>query len=208
MFLDWLTRHLATVEVVGTKPTPWCTQWWLHPEVIARFKALWQASMQADASVMDGDAGAVSSWWINHWDRHTAVIFDTGNGPFRNCDPDQGHLHRRKDTTAPIVRTSMPPDDVELYRNCPGRTASQASSRTVNSQSMTRRTSSATQGWRTSIVGMGPGRGHPLLWATHVHVCLDGAQGPQCACTVTSRADISLPTDAHSPRRVTGPARP
>ena len=24
MFLDWLTSHLATVEVVGTKPTPCC----------------------------------------------------------------------------------------------------------------------------------------------------------------------------------------
>ena len=114
MFLDWLTSHLATVEVVGTKPTPWCTQWWLHPEVVARFKALWQASMQADASVMDGDAGAVSSWWINHWDRHAATIFDKGNGPFRDCDPDQGHLYRRKDTTARIVPAPMPPDEVEL----------------------------------------------------------------------------------------------
>ena len=114
MFLDWLTSHLATVEVVGTKPTPWCTQWWLHPEVVARFKALWQASMQAEASVMDGDAGAVSSWWINHWDRHAAVIFDKGNGPFRDCDPDQGHLYRRKDTNSQIVPASMPPDDVEL----------------------------------------------------------------------------------------------
>ena len=114
MFFDWLTGHLATVEVVGTKPTPWCTQWWLHPEVVARFKALWQASMQAEASVMDGDAGAVSSWWINHWDRHAAVIFDKGNGPFRDCDPDQGHLYRRKDTTARIVPALMPPDDVEL----------------------------------------------------------------------------------------------
>ena len=114
MYLDWLTGHLATVEVVGTKPTPWCTQWWLHPEVVARFKALWQASMQAEASVMDGDAGAVSSWWINHWDRHAAVIFDKGHGPFRDCDPDQGHLYRRKDTTARIAPASMPPDDVEL----------------------------------------------------------------------------------------------
>lgn len=114
MFLDWLTSHLATVEVVGTKPTPWCTQWWLHPEVVARFKALWQASMQADASVMDGDAGAVSSWWINHWDRHAAVIFDKGNGPFRDCDPDQGHLYRRKDKAAGIVPASMPPEAVEL----------------------------------------------------------------------------------------------
>ncbi|WP_158252079.1 MULTISPECIES: DUF4913 domain-containing protein [unclassified Cryobacterium] len=106
------------IGVAGTWPqpssSPWCNQWWLHPEVVARFKALWQASMQADASVMDGDAGTVSSWWINHWDRHAAVIFDKGNGPFRDCDPDQGHLHRRKDTTARIVPTSIPPDDVEL----------------------------------------------------------------------------------------------
>ncbi|TFD00546.1 DUF4913 domain-containing protein [Cryobacterium sandaracinum] len=120
MFLDLLIGHLASVEVVGTKPTPWCTQWWLHPEIVARFKALWQASMQADASVMDGNAGAVSFWWINHWDRHAAVIFDkgkgkgNGNGPFRDCDPDQGHLYRRKDKAAGIVPTSMPPDDVEL----------------------------------------------------------------------------------------------
>ncbi|TFC47680.1 DUF4913 domain-containing protein [Cryobacterium sp. TMT2-17-1] len=114
MFLDLLIGHLATVEVVGTRPTPWCTQWWLHPEIVARFKALWQASMQADASVMDGDADAVSFWWINHWDRHAAVIFDKGNGPFRDCDPDQGHLYPRTDTTARIVPASMPPDDVEL----------------------------------------------------------------------------------------------
>ena len=26
MFLDLLIGHLATVEVVGTKSTPWCTQ--------------------------------------------------------------------------------------------------------------------------------------------------------------------------------------
>jgi hypothetical protein len=92
MFRNWLTAHLATVEVVGTTPTPWCTQWWLHPDFVARFKSLLQASMPADASVMDGDAGAMSSWWINHWDRHAAVMCDKGNGPFRDCDPNQGHL--------------------------------------------------------------------------------------------------------------------
>jgi len=70
--------------------------------------------MQADTSVMDGDAGAVSSWWINHWDRRAAVIFDKGNGPFRDCDPDQGHLYRRNDTAARIVPAPIPPDDVEL----------------------------------------------------------------------------------------------
>lgn len=114
MFLAWLTGHLAAVEVVGTKPTPWCEQWWLHSEVVARFKALWQASMQADASLMDGDAGAVSSWWINHWDRHAAVIFDKTNGPFRDCDPLEGHLSRRKDKTAAVVPAVMPGDDVDL----------------------------------------------------------------------------------------------
>ncbi len=70
--------------------------------------------MQADASVMDGDASAASSWWINHWDRHAAINFDKGNGPFRDCDPDQGHLHRRKDTTSQIVPATAPPDDVKL----------------------------------------------------------------------------------------------
>jgi hypothetical protein len=105
---------LDTIEVVGTKPTPWCDQWWLHPEVVARLKALWQANMQAEASVMDGDASAVSSWWINHWDRHALVIFDKTSGPFRDCDPEQGHLHRRKDRNAAIVPTSIPPADVEL----------------------------------------------------------------------------------------------
>ena len=43
MFLDWLTSHLATVEVVGTKSIPWCAHWWLHPGEVARFKALWHA---------------------------------------------------------------------------------------------------------------------------------------------------------------------
>ncbi|MGO4785174.1 DUF4913 domain-containing protein [Cryobacterium sp. W22_MBD10_FK3] len=114
MFLDWLATHLSTVETTGTKPTPWCTEWWLHPEVVARFKALWQASMQADASLMDGDAGAVSSWWINHWDRHAVIIFDRSNGPFRDCDPEQGHFHRRKVGTAGIVPVSMPAADFEL----------------------------------------------------------------------------------------------
>jgi len=115
LFLDWLAAHLEVVEVVGNKPTPWCVQWWLHPEVVARFKALWHASMQAEASLMDGDAGAVSSWWINHWDRHVGIIFDKTNGPFRDCDPEQGHLHRRKDSGGlAIVPISIPPDDVEL----------------------------------------------------------------------------------------------
>lgn len=114
LFLEWLTTHLKTIEVVGTKPTPWCDQWWLHPEIIARFKALWQASMQAEASLMDGDAGAVSSWWINHWDRHSAVLFDRTNGPFRDCAPGQGHLYRRKDMSSAVPLNSMPPADVEL----------------------------------------------------------------------------------------------
>ena len=114
MFLDWLTAHLRTVEVVGTKPTPWCTEWWLHPEVVARFTALWHASMQASASVQDGDAGATSSWWINHWDRHAAVIFDKSNGPFRDCDTTDGHLSRRRDKYAAVVPLTLPPGNVTL----------------------------------------------------------------------------------------------
>ncbi|WBM80587.1 hypothetical protein KIV56_03935 [Cryobacterium breve] len=70
--------------------------------------------MQADASVVDGDAGAISFWWISHWDRQAAINFDKGNGPFRDSNPAQGHLHRRKDKAARIVPTTIPPEDVEL----------------------------------------------------------------------------------------------
>jgi len=108
MFLDWLAGHFHTVEVVGTKPIPWRAEWWLQPEVAAHFTAPWHASVQ------DGDAGAVSSWWINPWDRHAAVIFDKSNGPFRDCDSTDGHLSRRRDKRAAIVPLPMPPDNVTL----------------------------------------------------------------------------------------------
>ncbi|WP_418763837.1 hypothetical protein [Marisediminicola antarctica] len=42
------------------------------------------------------------------------MIFDKGNGPFRDCDPAQGNLSRRKDTAAVIVPASMPPANVIL----------------------------------------------------------------------------------------------
>jgi len=70
--------------------------------------------MQADASVQDGDAGAVSSGWINHWKHHAAMIFDKSTGPFRDCDPDDGYLSRRRDKHAAVVPLSMPPDNVTL----------------------------------------------------------------------------------------------
>lgn len=44
------------------------------------------------------------------------MIFDKGNGPFRDCDPDESHLYRRKDKAAEIVPALMPPGDVELKK--------------------------------------------------------------------------------------------
>ncbi|SEN68791.1 protein of unknown function [Cryobacterium luteum] len=58
--------------------------------------------------------GSMSSWWINLWDRHAAVIFDKSTGPFLDCDPAEGHLHRRKDKFPTIIFSTKPPDNVEL----------------------------------------------------------------------------------------------
>lgn len=55
----------------------------------------------------------IRSGLANHRD-HGDVVFDKGNGPFCDCDSDQGHLHRRKDTTAQIVPESIPPGYVEF----------------------------------------------------------------------------------------------
>jgi hypothetical protein len=52
-FLDWLTEHLAAVEVVRGKRTPWCDKGWPHPEAVNRLVALWKARLQADANMTE-----------------------------------------------------------------------------------------------------------------------------------------------------------
>jgi hypothetical protein len=113
-FLTWVGEHFAVVEYVHTdKRAPWCPEWWRHPEVVARLWALWQARLQADE-----DSGvrldAVSEWWLGHWDRHAAVLFDPRTGPFRKCDRTLGHLHETNGTASAAVDVRQPPSEWRL----------------------------------------------------------------------------------------------
>ena len=108
-FLDWVVEHFSIVEVVGpNKRFHWCPLWFEHKEVVARLFALWQAHLAAEV-----DLGGMSSWWINDWDRHAAVLFDPANGPFRFCDRTRGHLADTKET-GPAVALTIPPAEWHL----------------------------------------------------------------------------------------------
>lgn len=111
MFLDWVLEHFATIEYVHTdKRAPWCPEWWKHPEVVARLWALWQARLQADQDAAD-HLNADSDWWLSHWDRHAAILFDSKTGPFRKCDRQLGHLHESGGQSTPAVAIERPPAD-------------------------------------------------------------------------------------------------
>lgn len=109
MFLDWVLEHFATIEYVHTdKRAPWCPEWWKHPEVVARLWALWQARLQADQDAAE-HLNAESDWWLAHWDRHAAILFDPKTGPFRKCDRTLGHLHESAGNASPAVEVTRPP---------------------------------------------------------------------------------------------------
>jgi hypothetical protein len=94
VFLAWVEEHLSVVEYTHSDKSTaaWCPEWWKHPEAVERLWACFEAREQArqDASAhMD----ALSDWWLMHWDRHAAVLFDAKAGPFRKCDRALGHMH-------------------------------------------------------------------------------------------------------------------
>jgi hypothetical protein len=93
-FLAWVEEHLSVVEYTHSDKSTaaWCPEWWKHPEAVERLWASFEAREQArqDAAAhMD----ALSDWWLMHWDRHAAILFDAKAGPFRKCDRTLGHLH-------------------------------------------------------------------------------------------------------------------
>jgi len=93
-FLAWVEEHLSVVEYTHSDKSTaaWCPEWWKHPEAVERLWASFEAREQArqDAAAhMD----ALSDWWLTHWDRHAAILFDAKAGPFRKCDRTLGHLH-------------------------------------------------------------------------------------------------------------------
>ena len=109
-FLDWFAEHFATIEVTDNRESPpWCPEWWLHPEVNARLWALFLAHQEV---VTSESLGALSDWWLRHWDAHRAVLFNGQTGPFKDCTASKGHLSARtRNMNVAAVTAVLPPDE-------------------------------------------------------------------------------------------------
>jgi len=70
----------------GTTGIRWCRQWWNHESVMMRMTALWQGYEVAYAE----GGGAMSTWMLDHADRHFDRIMAEG-GPLSECRSDHGN---------------------------------------------------------------------------------------------------------------------
>lgn len=75
----------------------WCFQWWNHSEAVDRLRALYEQLLEAQVN------GGMSSWWIDHFDRHTTVL-SAKRGLFGEC----GTTHMDK-TSRRILVLEQPP---------------------------------------------------------------------------------------------------
>ena len=89
-WVDKLTQYL---ESQVREESMWCPQWQEHPEAVWRFTALhreFEIAFQDDT---------VSSWWVNHFDRHAPLLFGK-TGIFEACegghDPDRRFRFARR----------------------------------------------------------------------------------------------------------------
>ena len=77
--VDWVEVLVGMLESVDRSQNQyWCSQWWNHPEAVDRLRALYEQWLEAQAN------GGMSSWWIDHFDRHATVLF-AKRGPFGEC---------------------------------------------------------------------------------------------------------------------------
>lgn len=79
----WVERLLGYVESPEREDSTWCRQWREHPEAVWRLSALYTAFV---AALVDAD---LSSWWVNHFDRHAPMLFGR-RGIFEAC-ASNGH---------------------------------------------------------------------------------------------------------------------
>ena len=87
---DWVVNIMQdTLERRATNTRRWCPQWYKHPEVLTRFRILYEAYRE----VQSLDAVSYSLWFTEHLDRHLDVIFSE-DGPFAACSPDRHSPHR------------------------------------------------------------------------------------------------------------------
>ncbi|MGW1670283.1 DUF4913 domain-containing protein [Streptomyces sp. NPDC002324] len=85
---DYLSQMIRR-PVNGMSAT-WCPQWWQHPEAGARLLALWLAweHLRKDPAL------GMSTWWLDHADRHLRALMDPDMGPFAACSPSDGHTEQ------------------------------------------------------------------------------------------------------------------
>lgn len=77
--VDWVESLAAMLESVDRSQNQyWCARWWNHPEAVDRFRGLYEQWLEAQTN------GGMSSWWIDHFDRHATVLFSK-RGPFGEC---------------------------------------------------------------------------------------------------------------------------
>ncbi|NEW30731.1 DUF4913 domain-containing protein, partial [Nocardia cyriacigeorgica] len=81
-FVDEYVVQLYMREVSAQRSEDtyrWCPRWWDHPEVLARFEALWCAFEH----LRNGGTTEQSEFWLYHFDPHMAQILST-QGPFKH----------------------------------------------------------------------------------------------------------------------------
>lgn len=92
---------------VKQRDTPvlvWCPMWWVHKSVLGRVTASWYAWEDSYAS----GGGAMSSWILEHADRHFDRIM-AEDGPFRRCKGGHNKVLEKYPTIEPLA----PEDDPE-----------------------------------------------------------------------------------------------
>lgn len=92
---------------VKQRDTPvlvWCPMWWVHKSVLGRVAASWYAWEDSYAS----GGGAMSSWILEHADRHFDRIM-AEDGPFRRCKGGHNKVLEKYPTIEPLA----PEDDPE-----------------------------------------------------------------------------------------------
>lgn len=103
-FTHWVSERLNRFESHDDRTGTWCPHWWDHPEAVDRLHALWTAYTTAKTD------NELSSWWVNHWDRHHPYLFGK-SGVFSQCP---GGKHK-KPTDRNQLDNHPPPADWHPY---------------------------------------------------------------------------------------------
>lgn len=75
----WVEKLTSYLESPARAESLWCPSWQEHPEAVWRFTALHSEFVVATQD------GTLSSWWVNHFDRHTPALFGP-TGIFQACE--------------------------------------------------------------------------------------------------------------------------